>query len=213
MPDQQERTPTWQSRKPRPLSQVLTELCEQTTGEQISVRTIRDALADRSFATFLVMACLANLLPFPPGSTLVLGVPIVLIALQMIMGGNTVWLPEFFLKRSLSREGFVKLTTRIVPRLKTLELLLKPRYWPFSDRRAAERTIGVIALILGIAVFFPVPLSNWIPAIACAICGLALSERDGIWLAIGIATGIFSLILVAAVLVLGTAVVLGVFGG
>ena len=79
-------------RHPRPLSGVLRELADLETGA-VSVRDIRNALADRSFATFLVFTSSINLLPFPPGSTLLLGIPIVLVAMQMVLGYPTVWLP------------------------------------------------------------------------------------------------------------------------
>lgn len=198
--------------QPRPLSRVLTEMAEKSGGKPVSVRCIRDMLADRSFATFLVLTCIVNLLPFPPGSTLVLGIPIIIVALQMVAGRNTVWLPEFFLKRSLTEKSFAKLTTKIVPQLQKLEHWLRPRHWPFSSNKQAERVIGAFALLLGLFVFLPVPGSNWFPAFAGVICGLALSERDGKWLAIGVILGVVSVSIVAAGLIFGTQLAFSLFG-
>ena len=172
----------------------------------VTVRCIRSALADRSFATFLVFTASINLLPFPPGSTLVLGVPIVLVALQMVFGYPTVWLPRWFLRRSLSQRAFHRMTTWLIPFLERMENWVKPRYWPFPTIKSGERTVGLIALVFAIAVVIPIPFGNWLPALATAICGLALSERDGLVLAIGIATGIISiLIMIGVVLVAGAA--------
>ena len=190
--------------QPRALSQVMRELAARQKGD-VTVRCIRDALADRSFAAFLVFTCIMNMLPFPPGSTLVLGVPIILVALQMVAGRPTVWLPEFFLRRSLSHRNFAAMTRRIIPLLERLETLIRPRHWPFADRRTAERVIGAYALLLGIAVTLPVPFGNWLPAFACAVCGLALSERDGLWLWVGVITGLVSVIIIAGVLVAASA--------
>lgn len=201
-------------RKPRPLSQVLRELSQQTRTDGnpvVTVRAIREALADRSFATFLVITCLLNLLPLPPGSTLVLGIPIIIVALQMVLGRETIWLPKFFLDMSLSDKSFEKMTSSIVPRLEKLERWLRPRYWPFPDNKAAERIIGTFALVIGVFVFLPIPGSNWMPALAGAICGLALSERDGKWLAIGVITGIISCSIVAVGLILGGQFAIGLF--
>jgi hypothetical protein len=205
-------TPVLPPYRPRPLSVVLRELAAREQGD-VTVRCIRNALADRSFATFLVFTCVINMLPFPPGSTVVLGVPIVLVALQMVAARDTVWLPEFFLKRSMSQESFSRMTRRVIPLLEKLETWIRPRRWPFTSHRAAERIVGLYALILGIAVILPVPFGNWLPAFACAICGLALSERDGRWLWIGIIIGAISIFVIFTVIFTAGAFALHWMGG
>ncbi|MFZ2102456.1 MAG: exopolysaccharide biosynthesis protein [Oricola sp.] len=186
---------------PRPLSRVLSDLAAEERSS-VTVRRIRNALADRSFATFLVFTAGINLLPFPPGSTVVLGIPIVLVAFQMVMGYPTVWLPRFFLRRSLSKKGFHKMTTWLIPFLKRMENWVRPRYWPFPNAKSAEKIVGFISLIYAIAVVLPIPFGNWLPALAVFICGIALSERDGFWLAVGVTTGIVAIsIMIGVVLV------------
>lgn len=186
---------------PRPLSKVLSELAEEEHGE-VSVRRIRDALADRSFATFLVFTAAINLLPFPPGSTVLLGVPIVLVAFQMVIGYPTVWLPRFFLNRSLSQKAFHRMSTWLIPFLRRMENWVRPRYWPFPNAKSAEKVVGLIALVYAIAVVIPIPFGNWLPALAVFICGIALSERDGFWLAVGTITGVVAIcIMIGVVLV------------
>lgn len=186
---------------PRPLSRVLSELAEEEHGE-VSVRRIRDALADRSFATFLVFTAAINLLPFPPGSTVLLGVPIVLVAFQMVIGYPTVWLPRFFLNRSLSQKAFHRMSTWLIPFLRRMENWVRPRYWPFPNAKSAEKVVGLIALVYAIAVVIPIPFGNWLPALAVFICGIALSERDGFWLAVGTITGVVAIcIMIGVVLV------------
>ena len=140
------------------------------------------------------------MLPFPPGSTVVLGVPIVIVALQMVAGRKTDWLPEFFLRRAMRPATFGRMTRRVIPLLERLEQWVKPRRWPFTSHKHAERSIGLYALVLGVAVILPVPFGNWLPAFACAICGLALSERDGVWLWIGVILGLVSITIIFGVL-------------
>lgn len=185
----------------RPLSQVLAELAAEQRGA-VSIGRIREALADRSFATFLVFTASLNLLPIPPGTSLIIGIPIVLVAFQMVMGYPTIWLPQFFLRRSLSEKTFKKMSTWLIPFLKRMESLVKPRHWPFDTIKSGERIVGLITLIFGIAVVIPIPFSNWIPALAVFICGIALSERDGFWLGVGIVTGIFAFVVFALVALL-----------
>lgn len=183
---------------PRRLSRIFEEL-SNTAEEAVTVEQLRNALGDRSFATLLVLFSCLNMLPLPPGSTLVLGIPLLLLCIQMVAGSRTVWLPQFVLTKSVSAEKFRNLTAKMLPRLKWIEQLIRPRYWPFA-RNHADRIIGTIALVLAIAVTLPIPFGNWFPAFSCALVGLALSERDGILLAIAVTSGLLSLAVIAFVI-------------
>lgn len=185
-------------RPPRRLSRIFQDLAD-SAGDKVSVAEIREALGDRSFATLLIFFCSLNLLPFPPGSTLFLGPPIVIVAMQMVFGNKTVWLPRLLLTKSIGVDRFRQMSDRLIPRLIWLERLIKPRYWPFA-RDHADRFIGLIALVLAIAITLPIPLGNWFPAFSCGLVGLALSERDGLLLGIGVVCGVLSLIVIAAVI-------------
>jgi len=186
----------------RRLSSIVDELCT-CAGHSVSVREIRDALGERSFATLLLFFALVNLLPLPPGTTLVLGLPLMLVALQMVSGREAVWLPKFLLSKSLTAVQFRKLADKMLPRLQWLEGLVRPRYWPFGNSKTAERVIGVMALVLGTVVTLPIPFGNWFPALACALLGLALAERDGLVLMAAGVTVVISVTMLG--LVFGTA--------
>lgn len=186
---------------PRPLSRIFDELGQSATGP-VSVETVRDALADRSFAALLVFFAAINLLPFPPGTSLILGIPLLIVSTQMLLGRRTVWLPRMVLKKSITKDRFRQISNVVSPRLLWIEQVVRPRYWPFS-RRQADRWIGTLAFVLALAVTIPIPFGNWPPAFAIAIIGVALSERDGLILVAGLAFGLFSIAIIAGVV--GTA--------
>ncbi|HMQ58722.1 MAG TPA: exopolysaccharide biosynthesis protein [Rhizobiaceae bacterium] len=198
-------------RPQRPLSQVLRELGD-ATDESISVDQVRTALGDRSFSTFIAFVAVINCLPVPPFSTMVLGIPLVLIALQMVFGYPRIWLPHFILSKSISKSMFGHMSKRMIPWLQWMEKFVRPRRWPFADPRQADLVIGVILLVLGIAVVAPIPLGNWPPAFSVLIVSVALTERDGVWLAIGCAAGVASLLIIALVLGLAGAAAMAAFG-
>ncbi len=203
--DDETRTPEPASRRqPRRLSDLFARLAEEAEGP-ITVGTIRDALGDRSFATLLVFFSALNLLPLPPGTSIFLGIPIVIVAAQMVLGYDKTWLPASLLSKSIALDRFRAGSARVVPLLQRLERLVRPRYWPFW-RHQGDRVIGIIALVLGIAVVLPVPLGNWLPAFASALVGLALSERDGILFGIAVGIGITSIAIIVAVVVSAGAV-------
>ncbi|WP_274424317.1 exopolysaccharide biosynthesis protein [Chelativorans sp. YIM 93263] len=182
---------------PRRISRILNDLAREAEGT-ITFEQIRQALGDRSFATLLVLFSCLNLLPFPPGSTLILGAPLLLLAVQMIVGRRTVWLPRFLLRRSVTAETFRRMSDRFAPRLEWIERFIRPRMWP--SHRRTDRIVGLLVLVLAIATTLPVPFGNWFPALACALTGLALSERDGLLFAIAVIVSMLALTLFAALI-------------
>lgn len=190
-------------RRPPPtrLSIVFQRMADDANGS-VKVATIRDALGDRSFAALLIFFAALNLLPLPPPSSAILGLPLVIVAAQMVSGRVTVWLPRVVLEKSLTANQFRSIMSRLVPWLVWLERYIQPRYWPFW-RRQGERVVGAIALLLAIVVTLPIPLGNWLPALSIFLLGFALSERDGVLLAVGSAVGLLALLVIG--LVIGSA--------
>lgn len=183
---------------PRRLSTVLRELAASTEGP-VSVEAIRDALGDRSFAAMLIVFGAVNLLPLPPGTSVILGIPLAIVSAQMILARQTVWLPRFVLSKSLKRDRIDYAINKLIPGLERLERFIKPRYWPLS-RGQADRTLGLAIFVLAVAVIIPIPFGNWLPAFAATLLSLALSERDGVLLGVGAAIGMVSLAVIVAVI-------------
>jgi hypothetical protein len=191
------QAPSGDCQPPRRLSVILERLSQEGSAP-VSIGEIRDALGDRSFAALLVLFAAMNLLPLPIGATLVFGPPLVLVSMQMVLGYDAPWLPRWLTAKTIGRERFVKAAARIIPLFRRMERFVQPRRWPFAPG-TADRPIGAMALVLAIAVTLPIPLGNWLPSLSVAIIGLALSERDGVFLAIGAAVGILSLLIIGAV--------------
>ena len=195
---------------PQQLSDLLRNLALHT-GARISIREIANALADRSFGAFLVIFAIPNLVPLPPGATLIVGLPLIFIAWQMAFGGRSrIWLPERVADYSFERSTFSAIVTRITPWLKRAETLVRPRYW-FIRNRTVERLLGLFALIVAIVCALPIPLGNWLPAFALAVIGFAHTERDGLGLGIGIAIGVISVAVAGFVVLTAGALLFLVF--
>lgn len=210
-PDQAPAAGTCDARTPPRMSAVFEELSRDASGP-ITIWRVRDALGDRSLAALLAFFAAINLLPLPPGTTVVLGPPLVIIACQMVLGHSRVWLPRSILNRSIPADKFQTMTAKAMPRLLWLERLIRPRYWPFRDERTADRVIGAIALLFAIAVTLPIPLGNWLPACSIFLLSLALSERDGLCLIAGMVVGVISILVIALVAGAAHAMYGAVFG-
>ena len=164
----------------RTLSAVFVSLANGTL-ERISIADIDEALRGRSFGPFVIAFSIPNLLPFPPGTSTVLGLPLLFIGWQMARGHEEVWMPAFLRRRSVSRRRYRSLLDRGLPWLRRTEAMMRPRRWPFAPGHGGK-TLGLALLVLAMLVVVPVPFANWLPAAACFCLGVALTARDGLWL-------------------------------
>ncbi len=180
------------------LSDMLTAIADDTARERVSIADLLHAMDSRAMGALLLIFALPNVLPSLPGTSGVLGLPLVYLTSQMMLG-RMPWLPKFIANRSLARSDFAALIYRMDPWLDWAERFLKPRLsWLASAR--AERLIGGVALLLSIILFLPIPFGNMLPALAICLFALGLIEHDGVWVIAGIGVTFAAISVVAAVL-------------
>lgn len=188
-------------RKPRPprkrLSELLDEIGNDAERVRISVSDLMVAMEGRATGALLLLFALPNVLPTPPGTSGILGLPLVYLSAQMMLG-RMPWLPPFIANRSMSREDFLQTISRATPILSRAEKLLKPRL-SFAVKDRAQNVIGALCLVLAIVLMLPIPLGNMLPAIAISLISLGVLERDGAWVLGGFAVAGLSLFVVAGV--------------
>jgi hypothetical protein len=136
-----------------------------------------------------------NVVPMPPGTSAVLGFPLVILAFQLCYGRSAPWLPKTLAARSLPRARFAAALARTNPTLRRAERVLKPRLG-FLVSPMAERFIGLVLLVLALILFLPIPFGNMLPAAAICVMSLSLLEHDGLAALIGAALGAVAVLLV-----------------
>ena len=172
----------------RRVSEVLLDLAGDGSG-WLRLGDIVTALGDRGYGILIFILALPNVLPlYIPGLSALFGIPLALIALQMMLGLPRPWLPQSLLRRPLRRQEFARITHRILPWLLRLERLLKPRL-PALTSLWAERAIGLFALVLALMLALPIPFTGIPLGAALALMGIGLLERDGLVLMAGAAAG------------------------
>lgn len=180
------------------LSEVLQRLAEDGARERISVGDLVAALADRALGALLFVFACPNALPAIPGTSVILGAPLVLLAAQLAFARKP-WLPAFIARRSMSRIDFQALVGRILPWLRRAEKMLRPRAgaWALPPM---EYVVGLVCLVLAIVVLLPIPLGNMLPALAISMLALGVLERDGYWIIAGLVVAAGASVLVSGVL-------------
>lgn len=195
--------PRRRSREDKPhggkLSDILTAVAADETRERISVGDLVRIMSYRAYGALMLIFALPNVLPTPPGTSAVLGAPLIFLAAQLLLRRPTPWLPEIIASRSMARTDFAAIVARAVPWLARAERLLQPRL-EFLTRPPCEQIIGFICLLLAVILFLPIPLGNMLPALAICLFSLAILERDGLAALIGVALSVLSVVLVWGVL-------------
>ncbi|HMF68271.1 MAG TPA: exopolysaccharide biosynthesis protein [Phyllobacterium sp.] len=168
----------------RRLSRVLVEI-GQVPAEKVSLDDILTALSERSFGALMILFAALNLVPLPPGSSTIFGIPLVLLSIQMLLGFEKPWFPAFMRRKSMRVETYRRFIARLEPMLIRFEKLARPRYW-FVPQMLVERVVSIVALLMSLIVILPVPLINQLPALSIVLLAIGLGEQDGVWLGTGL---------------------------
>ena len=187
--------------KSRRTSELLNDFVAQESEPRVSLGALRDALGDRGFGVLLFVFALPNLVPVNiPLLSAVLGLPLVLLAAQLSYGRHKPWFPDWLTDQTFPRQGFDAVVARTLPALERAERLLRPRLTVLLSW-TGERLIGIAILVLALVLTLPIPFANWLPACAIAIIGLAIVEKDGAAVLVGLAVGAASLAVAATVVI------------
>jgi hypothetical protein len=179
------------------LSAVLHALAQDESRDRIAVSDLLAALGDRALAALLFVFAVPNVLPVPPGTSAILGAPLVFLAAQLAFGRRP-WLPAVIARRTMTRTDFAALVRRIGPWLARAERLLRPRAEGLAVP-PMEYVVGLVCLMLAVVLVLPVPLGNMLPALAISLLALGILERDGLWILFGLATAAVSAVVASGV--------------
>lgn len=161
--------------------------------ERISLGDIVEVLDARAFGLATLMFALPSVVPMPPGVPTIVGLALLMVSAQMVIGRQELWLPRFMARWSFPRASLVSAMEGLTPRLRVLESIARPRLMAMTGTFGTI-VIGVVILIMALILILPLPPGgNFPPALACAILGMGLAERDGLIVLVGIAGSVLAL--------------------
>lgn len=191
--------------KELPLSAVLLEIADLST-PRISVEELMQRFGGRAIGALLFVFGLICALPLPPGATTIFGLPLMLLAPQLVIGAAAPWLPERVKRRTLSVPDLRKALPKVIPTLQKVEAFSKPRL-SLLFGALGERLIGVVCTALALVLILPIPGGNILPAMAVSALSFALIQRDGVIALLGYALAVTS----ASVLALAAHIIVRMF--
>jgi hypothetical protein len=178
---------------------------DKTLGSLIEV------FGEKSFAVLFVVMMGVPALPLPTGgATHVLEVITVLLALELCVGRDQVWLPQRWCRLQLGgggkRQGFVE---RLIRLIRWLERFSRPRGGFLFDHRVSNLVFGVLVIVGAVTAFLAPPFSglDTLPALGVVLISIGVLLEDVVIVAVGLAVGAGG---IALVFVLGRAALRGI---
>lgn len=184
---------------------VSDELERWLRGDQPkTLGSLIDVFGERSFAIVFVLLMAVPALPLPTGGvTHVFEVITMLLALELIVGRRTIWLPARWRALQIGGESKEKFIDALLRRIRSLERISRPRArWLFGHRLSGI-VFGLAALGLALTAFLAPPFSglDTLPSIGLVVLALGYLMTDVAISAAGAAIGVLG---IASVIFLGS---------
>jgi hypothetical protein len=186
------------------LSDILKRLSENSDPD-MTLGDIVKALGERGFGALILMFAAPNLIPLPPGSSFVFGVPLLFITAQLMIGQDKIWLPKRLADARMGGGRMLHLLHRLVPFVVKIERLLKPRGTLLTSP-LGERLAGLAGLFCAVVLLLPIPGANMAPAFALCCYALGLIEQDDLAMAAGWFGAFATVVILILLYLFGTAI-------
>ena len=170
--------------EPESIEDVLD--CVEEAGSKdrrVSIAEIVEHIGEGAFAPLMLLPALVIISPLSAifGLPSICGFLIGLIALQIVLGREKLWLPAFIRNRDISSSKVDKMVGWLARPARFIDGLTRERL-TFLIEQPADRLWAALCLLLALIIpFFElVPMSATVIASAIALFALAMVARDGL---------------------------------
>lgn len=168
----------------RPFSQVLEDIGTKKD-PKLYLGELVNAFGERGFGALMLFFGLMNIaIGIIPGTTTILGAPLLLMGLQLATRADQLWLPRWALRRWIEREAYRSGLEKVLPRVRMVERLSRPRLHVMTSE-LSEILIGVATVALAAILVLPIWGGNLVPALIISTFGFGLMQRDGLVVLVG----------------------------
>lgn len=176
---------------------VAAELEAWLTAEgEKSLGGLLDVFGKRAFAIVFVMLLGVPALPLPTGgATHVFEVIAVLMALQLVVGRDEIWLPERWRAREIASDGrFIRALLHVI---RFLERWSRPRLAFLFGHRLTNVVFGLLVASGATAAFLAPPFTglDTLPALGVVLLSLGVLFEDVVVAIAGIVIGVAGVLL------------------
>lgn len=179
------------------LSQKLQKLLDSK--QPITLCTLIGGFAEKSFAILFLLLLAVPALPLPTGGiTHVSEIIAMLLAVELIAGRETVWLPERWLNSTLPSSLQKSALPKFIKIVRWIEKYARPRLTRVQNSSVFNRGIGAVVLLFTIFAFLAPPFTglDTVPSLGVVLLSLGILFEDTLLSAVGIAVGSIGVVLV-----------------
>ncbi len=185
------------------VTRLLRRLADDGGDAGLTVYEIRDRLDERAYGLLILLLSIPCLVPGLYGVPQVVGLIVILLAGQMLVGREEPWLPRWFLNLRCKGSWLKAMADFAETKLGWIDRLSRPRLRRFADG-PGEKLAAVFMILATVTIVMP--LTNTIPSIALALLSVGLIQRDGLFVLAGCAVATVWLTILGA---LGTGLLMG----
>jgi hypothetical protein len=163
----------------------------QSDGEK-TLGSLVEVFERKSFAIVFVLLLGVPALPLPTGgATHVFEIIAVLLALQLILGRETIWLPDRWCRLELAGPRQRRFVAGLMRLIRRLERFSRPRLRWLFDHRLSNIVFGVLVIAGCAGAFFAPPFTglDTLPALGVVLLSLGVLLEDFLVVVAGLAVG------------------------
>jgi hypothetical protein len=167
-----------------------------------TIGALEEVFEEKTFAVALLLLMFPSAVPLPTGGiTHVLEVLSFVLAIQMVAGRRTIWIPKRWRERELGAVATGKALPFVIRRVRTFERISKPRGVHLFDQRWFIRIVGVVVMAFTVGAFVAPPFSglDTLPALGIVTIALAIILQDVVILGIGFLIGVGGIALIITI--------------
>lgn len=183
---------------------------DEERAPKVSLGDIIELAGERIFGFLFVILALPSALPVPaPGYSIPFGILLFLLAVQLIVGSKTPWLPQSWLNHSISLDKVQGVLKSGIPWLQKIEVISRPRLSYICTSFVGRIIIGCAISLMAISMMIPIPGTNTLPAMGIFVTGFGLLDDDGAISLGGLVLCVMGATLSSLILIFGYEVVKG----
>ena len=166
------------------VTRLLRRLADDGGDAGLTLHEIRDRLDERAYGLLILLLSIPCLVPGLYGVPQIVGLIVILLAGQMLVGREEPWLPRWFLNLRCKGAWLKAMADFAESKLGWIDRLSRPRLRRFADG-PGEKLAAVFMILATLTIVMP--LTNTIPSVALALLSVGLIQRDGLFVIAGCA--------------------------
>ncbi|WP_075222425.1 exopolysaccharide biosynthesis protein [Acuticoccus yangtzensis] len=178
---------------------LIDRIKEKTDGDEVSVDELVEAIGRRAFGPLFIIVSLIAILPTGaiPGMSVLTGTIMLILSVQLLFASQRIWIPNIIGRQAMPRDKLVSSLDSIRPRAERISRYVGPRM-KFFLRPPFLQLVALSGVVVSLSMYplAVVPFGAFPAGLSLLVIGLGLAVRDGLLIALGIATGFVGLLVV-----------------